>query len=281
MQAYQLPQSTIYCKEDFSKYNGEGTELRRVQLRSLEMLKVLDQLCRQHNIQYWLIGGTLLGAVRHRGFIPWDDDIDISIKWSDIPKFRKVMLDNLPINFVYQDWTTDPNYFLDSVVKLRDKNSYFPLDVYRNFKEQGILLDIIPMEKFPSKKWKQFVFNINKYPYLRKKNKSLGIKIDRPILSCVLTPIVESIKWLSHLWSAKTTSKCWGFNYIFHLLPWDYCFFEENDIFPLVEAEFEGMSCFVPHNAIAVLNQIYGDDCLEIPDLSKRKTHTSNVQFFD
>ena len=281
MQTYQLPQSTLNCKEDFSVYNREGSNLRRVQLRSLDMLVELDNICRKHNIQYWLIGGTLLGAVRHKGFIPWDDDIDISIKWSDIPKFRKVMQEELPSDFTYQDWTTDPNYFLDSVLKIRDKHSYMPIEVYKSFKEQGLLLDIIPMEKFPSTWWKKLIFGINKYPYLRKKNLSLGLKVERPFMSLLLTPFVESLKWLSHLWSAKTTSKRWGFNYIFHLLPWDYCFFDESDIFPLEEAEFEGKCFLVPHDAVAVLKQIYGENCLEIPDMSLRKTHVPHVEFYD
>ena len=280
MQTYQLPQSTLNCKEDFSIYNGDGTELRRVQLRSLEMLKVLDQLCRQHNIQYWLIGGTLLGAVRHNGFIPWDDDIDVSIKWSDIPKFRKVMLENLPSNFAYQDWTIDSNYFIEGIVKLRDKKSYFPLETHRTFKEQGLQLDIIPMEKFPCTWWKKIIFRINKYPYLRKKNISLGLKIERPFMSLVLTPIVNSLKLLSHLWSAKTTSKRWGFSYTLYLPPWNYCFFDEKDIFPLQDAEFEGVKCSVPYNAIAICKQIYGEDCLEIPQESKRTNHKVQVEFY-
>ena len=59
------------------RFNPDGSSLRNHQLRMLEMLKYIDGVCKKHNISYWLSSGTLLGAVRHGGFIPWDDDLDI------------------------------------------------------------------------------------------------------------------------------------------------------------------------------------------------------------
>ena len=60
---------------------------RAVQLLQLEILRAIHRVCLKNNIDYWLDGGTLLGAVRHGGFIPWDDDIDIAIRLTDIPRF--------------------------------------------------------------------------------------------------------------------------------------------------------------------------------------------------
>ena len=70
-------------EEDFSKYNGEGTMLRKAQLRMVDILVAIDKVCRDNGINYWIDYGTLLGAVRHKGFIPWDDDIDICVLTED------------------------------------------------------------------------------------------------------------------------------------------------------------------------------------------------------
>jgi len=65
------------------KYNPDGSELRHAQLRMLEMLSFLDKVCTENKITYWIDDGTLLGAVRHGGFIPWDDDVDVAMPLDD------------------------------------------------------------------------------------------------------------------------------------------------------------------------------------------------------
>ena len=65
------------------------SNLRECQLKQLRILQEIDKICRRHHIEYWLDGGTLLGAVRHGGFIPWDDDIDIAMRLEDIPRFAE------------------------------------------------------------------------------------------------------------------------------------------------------------------------------------------------
>ena len=77
---------------DFSKLypdnRQEGeTVLRQAQLVMLRMLKIIDYICRKHDISYWMCSGTLLGAVRHKGFIPWDDDLDICMIREDYERF--------------------------------------------------------------------------------------------------------------------------------------------------------------------------------------------------
>ena len=74
-----------------TKEDGTSITVRDVQLVLLEMLKNIDALCKKHNIRYWLTGGSALGAVRHKGFIPWDDDADIGMLREDYEKFQRVV----------------------------------------------------------------------------------------------------------------------------------------------------------------------------------------------
>ena len=77
--------------EDFSKYNPEGSTLRKAQLRMLEILKEIDKICKKHHITYWLDGGTMLGCARHKGFIPWDDDLDIAVFEEDYERLLHIL----------------------------------------------------------------------------------------------------------------------------------------------------------------------------------------------
>ena len=72
-------------------FNPEGSKLRKTQLELLEILVDLAEICDQNNIQWWLSSGTLLGAARHKGFIPWDDDIDIVMLRKDAKRLEKIL----------------------------------------------------------------------------------------------------------------------------------------------------------------------------------------------
>ena len=76
-------------EELHKKYNPDGSDLRRMQMRMLDMLKEVDRICKKYDIPYWLSGGTLLGSVRHGGFIPWDDDLDIELMEDDFQRFER------------------------------------------------------------------------------------------------------------------------------------------------------------------------------------------------
>lgn len=85
-------------------------EFRTMQLLELDMLEELDRVCRKYDIKYCITYGTLLGAVRHKGFIPWDDDSDIAMLREEYEKFRKVAHEMDPSICYFQDHFNDPEY---------------------------------------------------------------------------------------------------------------------------------------------------------------------------
>lgn len=134
---------------------GETT-LRQCQLVMLRILKILDFLCRKHEIDYFLTGGTLLGCIRHQGFIPWDDDIDIGMTRANYEKFLKYAVSELPKDVFFQTAQTDKHYHRTSGVdaRLRDKYSSFNPEKKRGTHE-GLMVDIFVYDCafFPSNLW--------------------------------------------------------------------------------------------------------------------------------
>ena len=124
--------------------------LRQCQLRQLDILKEIDRICQKHQISYWLDGGTLLGAVRHGGFIPWDDDIDIAMWKPDLERFTAVAQTELPETLFLQTPKTDPEVN-SPIVKVRDLNSLYVEDSedFRANYQKGLYVDIFPMIDYP------------------------------------------------------------------------------------------------------------------------------------
>lgn len=135
------------------RFNPDGSDLRNLQLRLLEMLKYIDKVCRENDIHYWLSSGTALGAVRHGGFIPWDDDADVEFLKPDYQKFCKVMRENPDPRFALQTFNTDPEY-MGVVGKLRDTQSVVeestPGEQY--YRYRGAFIDLFCIEPSNSPK---------------------------------------------------------------------------------------------------------------------------------
>lgn len=127
-----------------SLYNGKLGYIRKTEL---ELLSEVDKICRNNNIRYFLSGGTMLGAVRHKGFIPWDDDIDIAMLREDYVKFKEVCKTELPGKYAYQSFTNKDgyHYFFD---KITIKDTYFSTKYSDKFEMlKGISMDIFVFDK--------------------------------------------------------------------------------------------------------------------------------------
>lgn len=125
-------------------YNGRLGSLRKLEL---DIVKEIDKICKENGIKYFLVGGSLLGAVRHQGFIPWDDDLDVGMLREDFEKFRKICPEVLPEKYSYQSYRTErrSHYIFD---KIRLKNTLFSTAFSNRFQiENGIFVDILVYDK--------------------------------------------------------------------------------------------------------------------------------------
>ncbi len=131
-------------------YEISDAELKRLQQTEMEMLVEFDRICRKHHIRYSLDGGTLLGAVRHKGFIPWDDDIDVIMLREEYFKFRKCCKKELDRErFFFQDYRTDPGYRW-GYAKLRRNHTEFIRQGQEKLKQHpGVFMDIFVVDNVP------------------------------------------------------------------------------------------------------------------------------------
>ncbi len=258
--------------DDFSQYNGEGTNLRKVQLRMLEILKIVDGLCRKNDICYWIEYGTLLGAVRHGGFIPWDDDLDICVLEKDFSKFTEICKSQLPDDLFLQNEESDPDSHMGKgMIKIRDRKSLYihPFENFRKNYNKGIFIDVFMAKPYPrmDSNIKHYLLKRISYAYgFFKYNPELNFKN-------ILCFFIYPLSYIVH----KTLLKLLMFGKKTHIgvNPECYVFgdFSKTEIiFPLREIEFEGRKFMAPNNPDIHLRDHFGD-YMKIPDPQSRKTH--------
>ena len=131
--------------------------LRQLQLAELDILLEIDRVCTENNIKYFLDSGTALGAVRHKGFIPWDDDIDICMMRDDYEKFIRLAPEKLSQKYFLQTLKTDPGYN-KLHAKVRKNGTVFKEDanLMRNM-NHGLFVDIYPFDYLPKHGKKLFI----------------------------------------------------------------------------------------------------------------------------
>jgi lipopolysaccharide cholinephosphotransferase len=246
--------------------------LRACQLKQLDILEVIDRICRKHHIDYWLDGGTLLGAVRHGGFIPWDDDIDIAMRLEDLKRFNLIAPAELPEHLFLQTPETDPAS-KEPIVKIRDTRSLY-IEAGDNFMadyQKGLYVDIFPFVDYPSvpASWvKRFARGISKsYSILHTPHYYSLRSLAEGVYFGLQYPLYRAIWWLAE--------RCFGRGeYISNvLINSGYGIRHRRDrLFPLGSIQFEGRTFPAPLDVDAYLRDLYGN-YMEIPPKEKQKIH--------
>ena len=133
-----------------------------LQKKQLDILKEFIRVCKKHNLHYFLVGGTCLGAIRHKGFIPWDDDIDVGMPRADFDKFMLLQDEFKGTPLFIQNYKTDSKYIYN-FAKLRDSSTTFIEDFYANHRiNHGVWIDIFPIDgmSYEEKESKKLAYKI-------------------------------------------------------------------------------------------------------------------------
>ena len=192
-----IPQD--FYKEEIRNDFKVTTKRKQVWATEIDLLEKFDECCKDNNLNYFVAGGTLLGAIRHKGFIPWDDDIDVIMTRQDYKKLVKIAPKYFKNQYCFQYYKTEKKYY-KSHAQLRNSHTtailYKDIDKKCSF-NQGIFIDVFPLDVIPDKsdKRKRWINKITKiqksiyeYDYynLYKKHSILGkiryalIKVIRP-----------------------------------------------------------------------------------------------------
>ena len=260
--------------------NVKSIPLREYQLYQLNILKEFVRICEKNSFTYWGAWGTLLGCARHKGFIPWDDDIDVWMPAKDYLAFREACKKDLSDSFYIQSHALNPcNFITWQRIGLKNSMS-MPVDYSDVHAEWGVCMDIFPLLDWSGKKEEKEALDRDilslkrtawRYEYLHEAKSESGVKR-------ILTRMKA---WGSDSASAKRFAKkerqllcgrsreennLYSDLFDFNL---DRSWFRETK-----HLEFEGMTLAVPGEYEKVLDEIYGNDWAEIPPEEKRVCHS-------
>lgn len=263
--------------EDFSKYNGEGTILRKAQLRMLDILVEIDKICTKHNIDYWLDYGTLLGAVRHSGFIPWDDDLDIGVLRKDYKRLLTILEKELPEQYFVQNRKNEKHYPY-GWSKIVDKKSTIVSVEEVSVESNGLFIDVFPLEKgnLHIKKGIEFFYGRAFRRIRMYGHKNIKVTIPEYILSLLAWPIVSLIVVLIRSISSLFFNKNLIYSYGIGLMKSHSI----AAVFPLKKIQFEGKTFRCPNNNDIYLAETYGN-YMKIPNEADRQIHFNDIKFLD
>lgn len=252
-------------------------DVKKIQNVAFEILLEIDRVCKKNDIEYFLSCGTALGARRHQGFIPWDDDLDISMTRENFEKLIPALKKDLGEDFYFHSFYTDHRYnVLLPMMKIRKKGTYI-LERNSLLKHHcdgdGLFVDVFIYDKISERKWINAIFRA--YMYLL----ALPIFI---LDNLHLNPValkklfMNSAAWYHH---HNKASRKWGLSttWIFNK-PNKQQVYWEDILFPLQEMPFEGRLFPMPHDPDTFLKSEIGEDFMTLPPVEKRiAKHT--VQF--
>lgn len=252
-----------------SDYKICGVPLDDIHKVQLEMLDEVDRICKKNNIKYFLSGGTLLGAVRHKGFIPWDDDVDLWMTRKNFKRFKKAIKTQLDDKYFPEDYFTKKYYPL-SILKIEKKGTRFVEGTFKDIPISNCLyIDIFPLDNIVLPFYKLQTAILIKLQSIRdfKTRPANASRLKRILYSLIplsfLPALTEFFMRFFNIFPTKRMNQlCHRGRY------WPK--FLKSDVEDLIEIEFEGKQYPVPRNYDGILKECYGD-YMKLPPKEKQE----------
>ena len=259
--------------------------LKKLHETELEILEEIDKICKKHKIKYFLFAGSLLGAIRHKGFIPWDDDLDIGMFREDYEKFIDIAIEEIDDKYFVHCDKTDEHYWLP-FLKIRKNKTTFDEKITNGKKvlHNGIFVDVFPLD--PS--GNTYIINKLKASVIRTCSDSILVKSGRisykesrhPIINRMIMPIsLKTIRKIQYRFIRMSKRRD---NYV----DWLGVYKIKKEIFPydyvkqLITVKFEGKDVKIFKEYDKVLTLLYGD-YMTLPPKDERVNHGAEYISFD
>lgn len=265
-----------------------NTAIKIIHKKDLELIKIFINICEENNLKYYMIGGTLLGAIRHRGFIPWDDDMDVAMPREDYNRFTEIFNDYSYESIELVSYKKDKNY---KYYTSRLCNTKYKI-VENTENKTNIFIDILPIDGFPKNK---FIRNLHilKVLYHRMKisfyhSNTIDMKRKRNLMEKILIKIAKKISFNKIINQEKEKEKIdrilgkYSF-YNSELVGTIMGAYRQREIVPKkyfgipTKYKFENIQIKGPEKYDLYLTHIYGE-YMKLPKKENRRTHCKYIE---
>jgi lipopolysaccharide cholinephosphotransferase len=257
--------------------------LKKIQKAELYLLLEFDKVCREQGFTYFLDSGTALGAIRHGGFIPWDDDIDVGMPRKDYDRFMEIGQSYLPDNIFLQNRRTEKNYSRYAA-KLRLKGTIFPETDSALYEHNGIFIDIFPFDNIAGNRfWARLaVKNVVEMLHVIRtyRGHDLGVSPSRVrrsiswIIKRMPEGLINSLEKICFRIALRNENKETSFMtcYFWRMSQTKQYLFERPKMLPVKDIYFEGHILKIMKNPDYYLTLMYGN-FMQLPPEEKRFAH--------
>ena len=260
--------------------------LARVQQIETNMLEVVDRICRKHGLTYWIDGGTCLGAVRHKGFIPWDDDIDVGMPMDDFLRFEELAKTELPEGMSLHIMKSDPTQYVLWGKLYQEKTTFIESDAEQAGCDECVFIDVFPYIRLDERRGDHGVGHLRRTQFWTKLIYIYRIK-DPNVLKSLSWRSVAKVIWLAahgvlrvvtnqdklrrrfeRACVAKHPGEWWGNPSAARPYP-----FHKTTLMDPVELPFEDLTVYAPRDWDRFCRDLY-NDYMELPPEGQRKSHS-------